>query len=39
VPDFVGDLLDRIAQGVSSLGEALPDLTPGGSDGDRAPEN
>lgn len=30
VPDFVGDLLDRIAQGVDGLGEAIADITPGG---------
>jgi hypothetical protein len=37
VPDFVGDLLDRIAGGVNGLGEALPDITPGGSGGGQSP--
>jgi len=32
VPDFVGDLLDRIAQGVDGLGEAIADVVPGGED-------
>jgi hypothetical protein len=39
VPEFVGDLLDRIAQGASGLGEALPEITPGGSDGGQSPES
>lgn len=30
VPDFVGDLLDRIAQGVDGLGQAIADIVPSG---------
>jgi len=31
VPEFVGALLDRIAQGVDGLGQAVADVVPGSS--------